>query len=187
MKTQKPAKNQADMSPNGKNEIVRLSEQLQVEAYENAYYMILEACLEGIISASTLGHDTSKTENAEAQREREKTTIYTRNKVIKMLSESIVQLVQNALCAYYTAHGGYSNNMEHAECSVDFDEYAAPDFDSIVTTVNKAVNLMSIEARVEELWGNSKTEEWKQEEIKRLKIEQGLVSGIETQVMDYDE
>ena len=46
---------------------------------------------------------------------------------------------------------------------------------------------MSIEARVEELWGNSKTEEWKQEEIKRLKIEQGLVSGIETQVMDYDE
>lgn len=33
---------------------------------------------------------------------------------------------------------------------------------------------MSIEAQVEEMWGDSKDEAWKAEEVKRLKAEQGI-------------
>ena len=33
---------------------------------------------------------------------------------------------------------------------------------------------MSIEASVEELYGDSKDEEWKQQEVMRLKAEQGI-------------
>lgn len=35
-------------------------------------------------------------------------------------------------------------------------------------------SIMSIEAQVEEMWGDSKDEAWKAEEVKRLKAEQGI-------------
>ena len=53
-----------------------------------------------------------------------------------------------------------------------FGEYAALDFGSkiaIMATARPGQDVMSAEAAVEELWGDSKDEEWKQEEIKRLK------------------
>ena len=180
-------KHQGSAAQGAKNEITRLSEVMQISAYREAYEMALDLCLQGIISPSTLGIDTSNKENAEAQREREKTTVYSRNKIIKMLTKSIEELARAVLCAYYTANGNSTGNIEEMPVAVDFDEYISPDFDSIVTTVAKAGSCMSIEAKVEELWGNSKDEEWKKEEVKRLKIEQGLASGIETQVIDYDE
>ena len=34
---------------------------------------------------------------------------------------------------------------------------------------------MSIEASVDELYGDSKTEEWKTQEVQRLKAEQGII------------
>lgn len=180
-------KHQGSAAQGAKNEITRLSEVMQISAYREAYEMALDLCLQGIISPSTLGIDTSNKENAEAQREREKTTVYSRNKIIKMLTKSIEELARAVLCAYYTANGNSTVNIEDMPVAVDFDEYISPDFDSIVTTVAKAGSCMSIEAKVEELWGNSKDEEWKKAEVQRLKIEQGLASGIETQVIDYDE
>ena len=38
---------------------------------------------------------------------------------------------------------------------------------------------MSIEASVDELYGDSKDDEWKKEEVKRLKNEQGIVDDVE--------
>ena len=60
--------------------------------------------------------------------------------------------------------------------SVSFGEYAAPDFNNRVETVGKAsaYGVMSVETQVEELWGNSKDDEWKEAEIKRIKTEKGL-------------
>ena len=172
---------------NAEDKITVSSEQLQYQAYYDSYMMGVDEAIKKYMSRYTLGYDTSRTENADAQREKEKTTLYTRRNVINIVSRAIEQLVRTSIAAQQTAQNTFNPDVLDLGVSVDFDEYAAPDMDSVVTTVAKAVNLMSIEARVEELWGNSKTEEWKQEEIKRLKIEQGLVSGIETQVMDYDE
>ena len=58
-----------------------------------------------------------------------------------------------------------------------FGEYANPSFESQVETLSKArpgSAIMSIEAQVEELYGDTKDEEWKKEEIARLKAEQGI-------------
>ena len=60
---------------------------------------------------------------------------------------------------------------------IPFGEYANPSFESQVETLAKArpgAPMMSIEAQVEELYGDSKDEAWKQEEIARLKAEQGI-------------
>ncbi len=42
--------------------------------------------------------------------------------------------------------------------------------------------MMSIEAQVEELYGDSKDEAWKQEEIARLKAEQGIAEVEEPRI-----
>ena len=70
--------------------------------------------------------------------------------------------------------------------SVTFGEYGAPDFDSRVETVGKGstTGIMSIESQVEELWGASKDDEWKEEEVKRIKLERGLVEEPEPSVGD---
>ena len=66
--------------------------------------------------------------------------------------------------------------LEDTEAQVCFGEYANPSFESQVETVGKAKaqGVMSIESVVEELYGDSKTDEWKAEEVKRIKNEQGI-------------
>lgn len=60
--------------------------------------------------------------------------------------------------------------------SVEFGEYANPSFESQIETVGKAKSsrIMSNEAVVEELYGDTKTDEWKQEEIDRLNARDGM-------------
>ena len=41
---------------------------------------------------------------------------------------------------------------------------------------------MSIEATVEQLWGDNKKEDWKKIEIKRLKNEKGIIEEVEPAV-----
>ena len=66
--------------------------------------------------------------------------------------------------------------LEYTEASVNFGEYANPSFESQIETIGKAKSqsIMSNEAAVEELYGDTKTEEWKQEEIKRLNARDGV-------------
>ena len=58
-------------------------------------------------------------------------------------------------------------------------EYANPSFEAQVETLGKAAssNLMSTETQVDELWGDTKDDEWKAKEVERIKAEKGIVSG----------
>jgi len=134
----------------------------------------LDLCLQGIISPSTLGIDVKKLDNAEAQREKEKTTLYTRNAIVEALQEKLPELVSAAINAYNIL---LKKPIEEVKVDIPFGEYANPSFESQVETMAKArpgVALMSVEAQVEELYGDSRDDQWKQEEIARLKAEQGI-------------
>ena len=127
--------------------------------------------LQGLISPSTLGIDTKKLDNAEAQREKEKTTLYTRQNLIAALSDAIRRLVDVTFKAYATANGGV---LEDTDVDVSFGEYANPSFEAVVETLSNPNTPMSIEAKVEELWGDAKEQSWKEEEVRRIRQEQGL-------------
>lgn len=146
---------------------------IPTESYLSTYTTALDLCLQGVISPSTLGIDVKKLDNAEAQREKEKATLYTRNKIVDALQNTIPQLVDITLKAYATWN---KQTVEDVEADMPFGEYANPSFESQVETVSKARSgqIMSIEAAVEELYGDTKDDEWKQEEIARLKAEQGI-------------
>lgn len=161
------------MSENGKDGIDVTQPAIPHDSYSASYITALDLCLQGIISPSTLGIDTKKLDNAEAQREKEKTTLYTRNAIIEAIQDTLPELVTSCINAYRVLKG---QDMKEVKVDIPFGEYANPSFESQVETVSKGKTggIMSIEAAVEELYGDSKDEDWKKEEIARLKAEQGI-------------
>ena len=145
--------------------------------------------MQGIISPSTLGIDVKKLDNAEAQREKEKTTLYTRDAIIEALQETLPEVIQACINAYNILH---NKTLEEVEVEIPFGEYANPSFESQVETVSKGKQggIMSIEASVEELYGDSKDEKWKAEEVARLKAEQGIQNmdepGVNMEVGEFE-
>lgn len=175
-----------DMSESGNgNRIYTESPTIQHESYLSSYITALDLCLQGVISPSTLGIDVKKLDNAEAQREKEKTTLYTRQSYVELLESVIPQLVKTALNV-----DAIINNQpfvpDDLEVTLNFGEYANPSFESQVETVGKArqSGVMSIEASVDELYGDSKDEDWKEKEVKRIKEEMGIAVAEETSEAD---
>lgn len=161
------------MSENG-NEGVEVSQpSIPHDSYLAAYITALDLCLQGVISPSTLGIDTKKLDNAEAQREKEKTTLYTRNAIVGALQSTLKEVVTACIHANNILH---KNALEDVIVNVQFGDYANPSFESQVETVAKAKQggIMSIERCVEELYGDTLDDHCKQEEVARLKAEQGI-------------
>lgn len=173
------------MNENNKNQIEIQQAQIPTENYLQSYITFLDLCLQGIVSPSTLGIDTKKLDNAEAQREKEKTTLYTRGLIIDTLAEFIPQVINTVLKS--KAQMEKKPLPEDIDISLKFGEYNNPSFEAQVETVGKGrqQGIMSIEASVEELYGDSKDEEWKLEEIARLKSEQGIID-IEEPAVNFD-
>lgn len=82
-------KTENDMAEGALNKIDVEQPGIPHESYLASYITALDLCLQGIISPSTLGIDMKKLDNAEAQREKEKATLYTRNAVIEAIQENI--------------------------------------------------------------------------------------------------
>lgn len=158
----------SSMKENATDKIDQVQPDIYYEAYQQSYASYLDQCLQGILSPSTLGIDLKKTDNAEAQREKEKTTLYTRQRIVDVLNEVIPELVNmvlkvSDLIAKKTP-GEY-------EVSVSFGEYASPDFATVVETVGKAKSLgvMSLEKAIDEMYGDTMTDEEKAKEVELIR------------------
>lgn len=177
----------SDLSEGAKNTIDVESPIIQTDAYVETYMTVLDLCLQGIISPSTLGIDVKKLDNAEAQREKEKMTLYTRQTIIDAMVPVLRDLVQAVFNAYALQ---YRQTITDVAFDVNFGEYANPSFEAVIETMSNPNTPMSIEARVEEIWGNSKTREWKDEEIRRIKEQRGLTEldlpALNSKISIYD-
>ena len=78
------------------------------------------------------------------------------------------------------------SSPEQRDVTVTFGEYGAPDFDSRVETVGKAAayGVMSVRTQVDELWGSSKDDEFKEAEVQRIMSEKGMLTANEPSVGD---
>lgn len=170
-----------DRSEGAKNEITVITPDILHEAYNAGFASFLDLCLMGIISPSTLGIDLKKTDNAEAQREKEKTTLYTRSKLVDVLNEVIPQVVITALKVNDTLNKKVPGEVT---VSVSFGEYAAPTFNEVIDVVGKAktYGVMSVEQCIEEMYGDTWSDEEKAEEVARIKAENSV--GIEEPFLD---
>ena len=174
---------ESDMSEGATNKVEVQQPTIPTTDYLATYVTALDLCLQGIISPSTIGIDNKKLDNAEAQREKEKTTLYTRNAIIEALSDAIERTVNVALQALDIQNG---TEPVTNDVNVAFGEYATPSFESVVETLSNPNTPMSIEAKVAEMWGGSKDDKWIEQEIKRIKEQSGIVQRDEPALnMDF--
>lgn len=167
---------ESNMDEGVKNQIEVVQPNIPTDSYVQTYITALDLCLQGLISPSTLGIDVKKLDNAEAQREKEKTTLYTRQSVVDALADVVPRVVNASLNAQLTSQG---KSAQTIECSVEFGEYASPSFEAVVETLSNPNTPMSIEARVEEMWGDSRTQEWKEREVALIKAQSGVAMAEE--------
>lgn len=164
-----------DMSEKAENKVQTDQPAIPHDSYLASYVTALDLCLQGIISPSTLGIDVKKLDNAEAQREKEKATLYTRNAIVEALQEQLPEVINACINAYHLLG---KESVEEVNVNIPFGEYANPSFESQVETIGKArtQGIMSIERAIEELYGGTLDEHCKQKEIARLKAEQGIAN-----------
>ena len=175
-----------DNREGGGNGIQTDSPNIPSESYLAAYVTALDLYLQGLISPSTIGIDVKKLDNAEAQREKEKATLYTRQRLVGLLSKTLPKLVKAALDAQSIIVEGGAPVANDLEVKAKFGEYANPSFESQVETVSKARQggVMSIRTSVDELYGDSKDDDWKEEEVRRIKEETGIATLDEASEID---
>ncbi len=174
---------QDSMKENSTNEKIQVIQpEIHYEALLAGYTTTLDLCLQGIISPATLGIDMGKMSSADAQREKKDVTGITRNTITGKLEKVLPQLVNSILMSYEIFF--QKQKPEKYEPIISFGEYGAPDFDSRVDTIGKAAlnNTMSVETQVDELWGSSKDEKWKETEIIRIKRQKGIEFASEPKI-----
>ena len=163
----------SDFGENAQNRVTLEQPDFPAASYEATLITALDFALQGLISPSTLGIDVKKLDNAEAQREKEKATLYTRNNIIEAFGPMLKKLIDTVFKAYQTAHKA---PLADVDVDVTFGEYANPSFEAVVETLSNPNTPMSIEAKVDEMWGDSKDDEWKKEEVARIKEQQGIIT-----------
>ena len=145
------------------------------QAYDETQASLINSILMGFMSPATLGIGISKIDSGESQREKEKMTMYTRNYIVEAMTEIVRDLATIAVQSYYDK---YRINAIVSEPDINFGDYANPAFEAVVETVTKAKQggVMSIRTCVDELYGDSKTEEWKDAEVERIVADMGYTS-----------
>ena len=110
--------------------------------------------------------------SASSQREREKTTIRTRAKKLKLWKQTLRDLFEKVL-----KYDDYINNRSEGEydISIEFPQYAVPTLDERIATIGQAVqmNIMSVEKAIDELYPELSDEDRKKI-IVDIKLEQGI-------------
>ena len=137
---------------------------MNFDQYSNDAQNKLGFILTGLLSPATMGIDIAKKDNADAQREKEKVTIMTRNNIINRETKIIKELLSLCLSLqeYYFINECYPNDI-----SVNFNEFANPSFESELQTLGPAWSdgQISTSRYVELLWGDKLSDEEKAIEV----------------------
>lgn len=143
--------------------------QLNFNQYIERYRALIDIALTGVLSPASMGIDVSKKDNAEAQREKEKVTIFTRNNIMDAETKELKDLFAIALMLKEYMDKG-SISLTDYDISVKYCEFASPTFESMSTILLPmwSAGAISTEMYVDKLYGDNLSEEEKQKEIAKL-------------------
>ena len=153
------------------NEPVQVTQpNLDFEQYSTNAVQILLQIVNGVMSPATLGIDIAKKDNAEAQREKEKVTIFTRNAIIEAEEIIYKDLCNQLLCSYELMHEGIITKKDY-DISVKFSEFADDSYENKLEKLGQAFDnqLISEEMFMKKLYDNTLTKEEFEKEINWLK------------------
>ena len=150
----------------GNGPITVTQPQLNFEQYSSEATNILLQIISGIMSPATLGIDIAKKDNAEAQREKEKVTIFTRNTVMTEEGETLRRIANDLLVADQFMRDGKVTCTEY-DVWVQYDEFADASFENKLEAVlgGWREGLLSDATAIEYLYGKTWSEDKKKKEI----------------------
>lgn len=143
--------------------------QLNFDQYSQDAQDKLGFILTGLLSPATMGIDIAKKDNADAQREKEKITIMTRNNIINKETMIVKDLLSLCLSLQEYLDTG-TITLQDYDISVNFNEFANPSFESELQTLGPAWSdgQISTSRYVELLWGDKLSDEEKALEVAYL-------------------
>lgn len=146
----------ADGAASSKEPVQVSQPKLDFAQYSAEETNILLHIISGIMSPATLGIDIAKKDNAEAQREKEKVTIFTRNTFAEEEGYILTTLMNDLLCADELMHKEQLTCKQY-DVYVKYDEFADSSFESKLETVLTGwqAGVMSDELAVELLHKDS--------------------------------
>lgn len=162
---------------------------INFQQYSDQAIQIMLQIINGVMSPATLGIDIAKKDNAEAQREKEKVTIFTRNSIIDVETEILKSLCSQLLCAYEFMQTGTITCKDY-EISVKFSEFADDSYENKLSVLSQAFDTQALseEMYMSKLYGDTLTKaewdrelDWLKENHTQPKVDgmQGIAGGGE--------
>lgn len=139
---------------------------LDFAQYSEEATAILLQIISGIMSPATLGIDIAKKDNAEAQREKEKVTIFTRNAVMAEEGDTLRRVANDLLCADELMRTNKVTAKKY-DVTVQYDEFADSSFENKLNAVlgGWREGLISDATAIDYLYGDTWDAKRKKDEV----------------------
>ena len=176
----------ADGTQNTDQPVQVTQPQLQFSEYSIEAQNILLQIISGIMSPATLGIDVAKKDNADAQREKEKITIFTRNVIIDAETRILKKLFNQILEAYQLMNDNKSTCDDY-DISIKYSEFADDSFENKLQKLGEAYvkGTISTKMYLDKLYGDSLSKTEKEDERKYLEEDKDKAAEEDT-VPDED-
>ena len=158
-----------------KGEAVQVTQPtINFQQYSDQAIAILMQIMNGVMSPATIGIDIAKKDNAEAQREKEKQTIFTRNIVIDAETQILKDLCSQMLCAYEFMQSGKITCKSY-DISVKYSEFADDSYENKLVKLGAAYDSenLSDDMFMQKLYGDTLSRADYDRELKWLKEHHG--------------
>lgn len=177
----------ADGSQNTTSPVQVTQPNLQFSEYNEEARNILIQMISGLMSPATLGIDLAKKDNADAQREKEKITIFTRNVIIEAETRILKSLFNQILVAMQYIREGVCTCTDYS-ISVKYSEFADDSFENKLQKLGEAYSkgTISTDMYLDKLYGESLSETNREREKKYLEESQGGAEGDELEDDEFD-
>lgn len=162
----------ADGTAAGSTPVQVVQPNVNFQQYSDEERSLLMAAISGIMSPATLGIDIAKKDNADAQREKEKVTIFTRNNLL-CEEETIFEHICSDLLVSYdlmNLQKGQELSCKEYDINVQYPTFANDSWEKKLETVQTGWSggLLSDEMALDLLHGDSISKERKDHELKFL-------------------
>lgn len=163
----------ADGTAQGSTPVQVVQPNINFSQYSDEERNLLMTAISGIMSPATLGIDIAKKDNADAQREKEKVTIFTRNNLLDEEETVFEHICSDLLVAYDLMNLANGEELKCKEYSINvqYPEFANDSWEKKLETVQTgwAGGLLSDEMALDLLHGDTISKETKDRELKFLK------------------
>lgn len=163
----------ADGTSTAKEPVTVTQPNLDFSKYSAEAIQILLQIMNGLISPATLGLDIAKKDNAEAQREKEKITVFTRNKLARAQKKILEKLFNELLIANELMKTNTVTVFDYT-LSVVYPEFADDSFENKITVLGEMLGkgALSPKMYLTKLYGGTLSETDYNQELKFLEEQQ---------------